>query len=174
MQAAFDVKLKGRLGHDEADCKEVRVPNGIVRVVSNGLMYEPDPRHIELLFPIPRFPDGAGTMVTPGVKRYAKDEAEEEEEQPDTNNTNFLIASAHASNSSPRWQTRKHSMYGMAPHDVKQRLRFEPTHTDHEVPCDAESYPMPLDKCLFNGPIGSGTWMALDLRILSRHGVPLC
>ena len=49
MQSSFDVKLKGRLGHEAADLKEMRVLNRIVRIVETGLRYGPDPRHVELL-----------------------------------------------------------------------------------------------------------------------------
>ena len=42
-----ECKLKGRLGHDDEDLKEMRVLNRIVRVVESGLRYEADPRHAE-------------------------------------------------------------------------------------------------------------------------------
>ena len=49
MKRAFDIKLKGRLGHDKNDERDMRVLNRIVRVVDEGLLYEPDPRHVEYL-----------------------------------------------------------------------------------------------------------------------------
>ena len=44
MQRSFDCKLKGRLGTDPDDCREMRVLNRIVRVTDKGLLYEADPR----------------------------------------------------------------------------------------------------------------------------------
>ena len=49
MSKAFEVKLKGRLGYEKGDESEMRVLNRILRVTSQGLLYEPDPRHVELL-----------------------------------------------------------------------------------------------------------------------------
>ena len=49
MKEALEVKLKGRLGTEQGDETEMRVLNRIVRVTSQGLLYEPDPRHNELL-----------------------------------------------------------------------------------------------------------------------------
>ena len=49
MQKSFECKLKGRLGLRPEDCKEMRVLNRIVRVTDNGLLYEADPRHAEML-----------------------------------------------------------------------------------------------------------------------------
>ena len=37
MKRAFDIKLTGRLGHDKNDERDMRVLNGILRVVDAGL-----------------------------------------------------------------------------------------------------------------------------------------
>ena len=67
MQKSFECKLKGRLGLRPEDCKEMRVLNRIVRVTDNGLLYEADPRHAEML--IKAFDLGeAKSVVTPGIK----------------------------------------------------------------------------------------------------------
>ena len=49
MQAAFEVKPKGRLGRGPNDPKEMRILNRYVRITERGLSYEADPRHVELL-----------------------------------------------------------------------------------------------------------------------------
>ena len=67
MQEAFECKLKGRLGTDENDCKEMRVLNRIVRITKDGLLYEADPRHAEMLIKAFNL-EGAKAVVTPGVK----------------------------------------------------------------------------------------------------------
>ena len=43
MCKAFECKLKGRLGHQPEDLKEIRVLNRVVTIVEAGLKYEPDP-----------------------------------------------------------------------------------------------------------------------------------
>ena len=49
MPAAFDVGLRGRMGCEEKDIKEITILNRILRLTSKGLAYEADPRHVELL-----------------------------------------------------------------------------------------------------------------------------
>ena len=70
MKASFDCKLKGRLGTGPNDCKEMRVLNRIVRVTEDGLLYEADPRHAEMLikaFHLDEDPKSK-SVVTPGLK----------------------------------------------------------------------------------------------------------
>ena len=47
MQKAFECKVKGRIGHDPEDKKDMMILNRIIRVTSKGLLYETDPRHLE-------------------------------------------------------------------------------------------------------------------------------
>ena len=49
MMKAFDIKLRGRIGTGDHGLKEVQILNRILRVVDDGLAYEADPRHVELL-----------------------------------------------------------------------------------------------------------------------------
>ena len=65
LRAAFGIKVKGHLGESD-DCEnEPRVLNRIVRIDDQGLRWEADPRHAEMLLDaIP-----IGTAVTsPGVR----------------------------------------------------------------------------------------------------------
>ena len=43
------MNIKGQLGIGQQDEREMRALNKIVRVSEEGLAYEPDPRHVELL-----------------------------------------------------------------------------------------------------------------------------
>ena len=46
---AFTIVVKGHLGESD-DCeKEIRVPNRIARIDRDGLSYEGEPRHAEML-----------------------------------------------------------------------------------------------------------------------------
>ena len=67
MCAAFECKLKGRLGTGPEDFKEMRVLNRIVRITEKGLRYEAVPRHAEMLIKAFKLED-ARPVVTPGVK----------------------------------------------------------------------------------------------------------
>ena len=68
----FSVKLKGRLGPEPHDLKEVRVLNRVVRMADTGLLYEPDPRHVELLIRALGL-EVANYRVTPGSKPQYQD-----------------------------------------------------------------------------------------------------
>ena len=46
---AFETKVRGRLGLDEKDMKEIRILNRIIRITDKGLVYEAGPCHAELL-----------------------------------------------------------------------------------------------------------------------------
>ena len=67
MQETVECKLKGRLGTGPEDLKEMRVLNRVVRVSDDGLLYEADPRHAEMLIRAFNLSD-AKPVVTPGVK----------------------------------------------------------------------------------------------------------
>ena len=79
MAAAFDCKLKGRLGPEEGDLKEVRVLNRILQITSRGIHYEADPRHVELLSKALGLDQGAKSAVTPGIKPTYQQDADPEE-----------------------------------------------------------------------------------------------
>ena len=72
MTDTFECKLKGRLGTGDKDAKEMRVLNRIVRVTPNGLLYEADPRHAEMLIKAFKLEDSK-PVVTPGVKPLGAD-----------------------------------------------------------------------------------------------------
>ena len=68
IQEHFEVKLKGRLGLGEHDQRQMRVLNRIVHVSEEGLSYEPDPRHVELLCRDLGLQVGSVSCGTPGNK----------------------------------------------------------------------------------------------------------
>ena len=54
----FELKVRGRLGAGDQDTKEIRILNRILRIDNQGLKYEADPRHAEVIiqslgFPMP-------------------------------------------------------------------------------------------------------------------------
>ena len=73
LKRSFDCKIRGRLGTDESDMKEIRILNRIVRIVEKGLVYEADPRHVELLAKSLGLQEGK-PVATPGIKKTFEDE----------------------------------------------------------------------------------------------------
>ena len=67
MTKTFECKLKGRLGRGKDDLKDMRVPSRIVRIADDGLRYEADPRHAELLAKSLNL-ENCKFMVTPVAK----------------------------------------------------------------------------------------------------------
>ena len=96
MAKFFEVKLKGRIGPEAHDQQEMKVLNLIERVVDHGLLYEPDPGHVELLVRAMGL-EGANSRATPGETTYIVDEAQEEQQrQPQENLIDAVIASRRA------------------------------------------------------------------------------
>ena len=63
-----EIKLRGRTGEDPHDLKEIRVLNKVLRACAEGLRYEADPRHVEMLSRSdPRF-QNSRKVTPPGVK----------------------------------------------------------------------------------------------------------
>ena len=76
MEAAFLCKVEGKLGGDAADVKEVRLLGRSLRWTPEGLTYEADPRHAEILW---RDLERAGVSLerplsSPGLKRTVEEE----------------------------------------------------------------------------------------------------
>jgi hypothetical protein len=77
MGASFLIKVVGKLGGDRGDEREIRVLNRVLRWTADGIMYEADPRHAELLA---REVGAAGPAVrTPGAKSEKAKTSEAEE-----------------------------------------------------------------------------------------------
>ena len=65
----FEIKTRGRLGEGTADT-EIRILNRVSRITSQGVSYEADPRHHELLQRSLGL-EGSTPVSTPGVKATA-------------------------------------------------------------------------------------------------------
>ena len=65
----FELKIRGRLGEGPKDDKEIRILNRIVRMLPNGIAYEADPRHAEMLMRSLGIEE-AKPVLTPGVKQF--------------------------------------------------------------------------------------------------------
>ncbi len=65
---AFDVKNRGRLGDGQTDVQDIRILNRVVRWTNNGLEYEADQRHAEIIIEAMGL-EGAKGPPTPGIKK---------------------------------------------------------------------------------------------------------
>ena len=72
LKKAFECKIRGRLGTDKGDMKEIRILNRIVRITEDGLLYEADPRHVELLAKALGLSE-CKPVSTPGIKQAFDD-----------------------------------------------------------------------------------------------------
>ena len=69
----FELKIRGRLGEGCAGDNQIRILNRIVTLTAEGLTYEADPRHADLLCASMGLSDGAKAVLTPGVKEPEPD-----------------------------------------------------------------------------------------------------
>jgi hypothetical protein len=69
IQSEFERKVRGRLGSSSRNDKEMRISNRIVRWTPEGITYEADQRHAEILMKEMGLQDNP--VATPGVKEKA-------------------------------------------------------------------------------------------------------
>ena len=67
MQEEYDVKLRGRLGPEKHDQKLMTISNRCLEWRCDGIYYEADPRHAEIIIEEVGV-QGSRPMVTPGIK----------------------------------------------------------------------------------------------------------
>jgi hypothetical protein len=77
MSTRFLIKVIGRLGGDSGDLQELRVLNRVLRWTRDGIYYEADPRHQEIL--VAQLAGSIKSLSTPGAKERKEEEEAEEE-----------------------------------------------------------------------------------------------
>ena len=132
MKVNFEVKLKGRLGSGPNDLKEMRVLNRIVRISDAGLLYEPNPRHVELLARALHL-EGANSRACPGQKPQGSPEPPE----PEIEDIAMLVAAVRSQRIS------------------NLRVTFGAVDTIHDAPDYYRSFPR---LAMLNGQIGSDSF----------------
>ena len=79
LEKVFEVKVRGRIGVG-TEMNEIKILNRIVRLDGDGILYEADPRHVDLLAASMGL-QGCSTVKSPGVKPVsAENEAPKGEE----------------------------------------------------------------------------------------------
>lgn len=68
ISSEFEVKFRGRLGPEAGDMKSIRILNRIVEWKEDGIYYEADQRHIDILEQGLGFNARTKQLATPGIK----------------------------------------------------------------------------------------------------------
>ena len=68
----FELKIRGRIGEGCPGSNEIKILNRCLKLTASGLIYEADPRHIDLLSAAFKL-DKANCVGTPGVKEKELD-----------------------------------------------------------------------------------------------------
>ena len=77
MQKRYEVKVRGRMGPGAKDDKSIRILNRILQWTNEGLVYEADQRHIEIIIDELGLTDSKATLSTPGVKTNVDEDGDE-------------------------------------------------------------------------------------------------
>jgi hypothetical protein len=88
LQKSFEVKIRGRLGEGCTGPQEIRILNRIVSVNKNGLTYEADPRHGDLLSSSLGLTSDS-SAATPGVKPIDRDANASKSDEPEIPSLDF-------------------------------------------------------------------------------------
>ena len=97
LQESFEIKIRGRLGEGCKD-QEIRILNRVVSITEEGLTYEADPRHCDLLLNSLGLDEG-NISATPGIKPTDRDDFAVKSNEPgidpllDYNDPDKVIAS---------------------------------------------------------------------------------
>ena len=125
MMDHFELNIKGRPGPEPGDMTAMRVLNRIVRITEESLLYEPNPRPVELLVKALQLQD-ARPAATPGIK----DNVLEDLPAKDDADVQNAFPSGHAHKKTVRVSI---GLY-----------RICSKHRSCSVPCPSRS---PLDRC---------------------------
>ena len=76
MEDEYEIKVRGKLGPDVGDDKQIRILNRCLHWRKDGLAYEADPRHAEIAIKEMQLGD-CKEVATPGTKADPVDEADD-------------------------------------------------------------------------------------------------
>ena len=92
-QKEFKIKMRGILGPDPHDTHEITLLNRVVAWNSEGIQYEADQRHVEILLDTMGYKDVKG-VVTPGVTDTKSSCLEDDDEPLDSSSASLYRAGA--------------------------------------------------------------------------------
>ena len=88
----FEVKFRGRIGPDVEDEKHIRILNRVVQWTDEGLEYEADQRHAEIIVNKLGLEMNSKGVSTPGCKRECDPSEENELDTKDATTYRALVA----------------------------------------------------------------------------------
>ena len=91
----FEVKFRGRIGPGKDDAKDIRILNRMVTWTSQGIEYEADQRHAELIIAGCGLVGNSKPIGTPGTKLPEEEDDEEEVSDEDQVQYRALVARAN-------------------------------------------------------------------------------
>lgn len=179
--------MKGRLGEDETDLKEIRVLNRILRITADGLRYDADPRHVELLSRSMQVQHHR-RISTPGIKWLEDLEyGPEEEEHVDHDAMNLdddddfdkfkSLVCASIQSRSPSERIKSVVVDGHEQEKLSQRVAVDDVPVVYEIVPYSKIYPYHPRQFVIVGPIcgslGRPHQSELpEIRLLSAHANP--
>ena len=92
ISSVFEVKFRGRIGPADGDLKSIRILNRVVQWTPEGLEYEADQRHAELIVQGLGLEAGGKPVSTPGCRRDPTLEDETELAPRDSTTYRALVA----------------------------------------------------------------------------------
>ena len=99
MNTKFEVKCRGIIGPAPGDLKSIKILNRIIEWDNDGIQYEPDQRHAEILIREMGLLPSSKSVITPGVKVKAESSsstAQGSNPSGDSNATSFRRLTARA------------------------------------------------------------------------------
>ena len=72
----YEIKVRGRLGPEDKDDKSIRIINRIIEWRQEGIVYEADQRHAEIIIREMGLAEAGATVGTPGVKVKVDEETD--------------------------------------------------------------------------------------------------
>ena len=76
----YEVKFRGRIGPGEGDDKSIRILNRVVEWTEDGISYEADQRHADLIVQKMGYSEESNGVVTPGEKKEAQEDEGEDQD----------------------------------------------------------------------------------------------
>ena len=93
----YEVKFRGRIGPSDKDDKAIRILSRVVTWTEEGIEYEADQRHAEIIIKEARLTAEAKTVISPGIRpSEAKEEEDDEDEVEATEASRYRAVVARA------------------------------------------------------------------------------
>ena len=146
----FEVKFRGRIGPGVNDQKSIKILNRVVEWTEEGLVYEADQRHAEIIADMVDLKKGSKGVCTPGAKmtaaEIAEEQANEKKKLSDRQTTAYRACVARGN-----YLAQDRSDIGFAVKELSRRMS-EPTEADWEALKKLGRYLVDKSRCIVKFP----------------------